>query len=276
MRLLLAATMLVAVTGPAAAQSRPTRATAVELILADGSRVYGSIESESDVEVVLVTVSGVRIVAPVGQIVSRRTVAGRLVGAEFWPDDPNDTRLLFAPTGRALRRGEGYLGIYEFLLPFVQVGVTDRLSIGGGTPLVFGLGEGDRPFWLTPKLQVLSSASTHAAVGLFHGFSPGDGGAGVAYGVVTRDTVSGSVTAGAGMAYASGGHRGPVVMIGADAPVRRNMKIITENYGWRSRGVASLGVRFFGDNLSADLALGVTFGSGGVFAMPVVNFMRRF
>jgi hypothetical protein len=54
-----------------------------------------------------------------------------------------------------LARGQTYLGVYEFLMPFVQIGVTDRVSIGGGTPLLFGFDDGDRPFWITPKVQIV-------------------------------------------------------------------------------------------------------------------------
>lgn len=45
--------------------------------------------------------------------------------------DPNPTRLFFGPTGRSVKKGEGYVGVYGLFLPFVQVGITDRISIGG-------------------------------------------------------------------------------------------------------------------------------------------------
>ena len=116
-----------------------------ELRLRDGSRVYGCIASESDTEVEFETIAGVRLVARRDQIVSLRRAQGRLHNGEFQPADPNNTRLFFGPTGRALPRGQVYLGMYEFVMPFVQVGITDRFSIGGGTPLVFGLGTRIRP-----------------------------------------------------------------------------------------------------------------------------------
>ena len=45
--------------------------------------------------------------------------------------DANDTRLLFSPTGRPLRKGEGYFSDFELLFPGVAVGLTDHLSIAG-------------------------------------------------------------------------------------------------------------------------------------------------
>ncbi len=79
-----------------------------------------------------------------------------------------------------------YLGVYEFFMPFVQVGVTDRFSIGGGTPLVIGFEDFERPFWVTPKLQILDTGKTQVAAGVFHAFDSHSSGGGIAYGVVTR------------------------------------------------------------------------------------------
>ncbi len=253
----------------------PPDRTVHELLLNDGSRLYGEIEAETDTEIVFRTTAGATVHAPRSRVVSLKAVAGRMVGGEFRRDDPNSTRLLFGPTGRAIPRGQVYLGVYEALVPFVQVGVTDRFSIGGGTPLIFDFSDWDRLYWITPKLQVYSGGGTHAAVGLFHGFA-GDGNAGIAYGVVTRDTSGGAFTVGAGMGYTSDGSRGGVLMVGGEAPARRNIKWVTENYLWKSTAVTSGGCRFFGEHLSADLAVAVAFTDDGAFAFPVVNFVYRF
>jgi hypothetical protein len=250
-----------------------------ELRLRDGSRAYGRIESATDDEVLFRTASGVAIAARRDQIVSLREVDGLFRSGEFFPADPNNTRLFFGPTGRALPKGQVYLGVYEFFMPFVQVGVTDRFSIGGGTPLFFSFDdEGfDRPFWVTPKFQVFDGKRAQISVGLFQGFGAGASG-GIAYGVVTTGGAIGSVTAGAGVAYDDAGDRTPVIMVGADRQIRRNMKLVTENYVWGSgNGFISAGVRFFGERLSADLALATPVGHEfGEFAFPLVNFVYLF
>jgi hypothetical protein len=250
--------------------------TAFELVLKDGSRLYGTTVSETPEELVFRTTSGAIIRTGQDRILSLRPVVGRIIGGEFRREDPNNTRLLFGPTGRALAKGQVYLGVYEVSMPFVQIGLTDRISVGGGTPLMFGFAGSERPFWVTPKVQLMSSGNVHVAAGLFHGFNVSGDGLGIAYAVVTRDGERGSGTAGIGMGYTSEGGRGAVAMAGADASLRRNMKLITENYLWNSGAVASLGVRFFGDNLSADLALGIVFLRDGVLGAPVVNFVYRF
>ena len=249
--------------------------TVHELVLNDGSRVYGEVQEETNGEVVFKTTTGATLRTPRNRIVSLKPVVGRTIKGEFRREDPNDTRLLFGPTGRAVPRGEVYLGVYEAMVPFVQVGVTNRFSIGGGTPLIFQIDSADRMYWVTPKLQVYSNGVTHAAVGMFHGFL-GDDSAGIAYGVVTRERPGGSFTVGAGMGYNSDGGRGGVVMVGGEAPARRNIKLITENYLWRSTAITSGGCRFFGEHLSADLAVAIAFTDDGPFAFPVVNFVYRF
>ena len=253
----------------------PQIRTVQELVLNDGSRIYGVVESESESEVVFRATSGALLTTARERIVSLRPVTGRIVRGEFHRDDPNDTRLLFGPTGRAVPKGQVYLGVYQILMPFVQVGVTDRFSIGGGTPLIFNIDDLDRLYWITPKLQLFSGNGTHAAVGLYHSFVGRDG-AGIAYGVVTKDVGSGSLTAGAGLAYSTAGDRGGVFMVGGEAPVKRNINVVTENYFWGSTAVTSGGFRFFGEHLSADVGVALMFPDGEAFAFPVVNFVYRF
>ncbi len=266
---------------PASAQETPAAANGVvtlyELVLRDGSRLFGTIEHQTDAVVEFRTQSGTVVTANRAEIASLKEVTGTLADGEFLRSDPNATRLFFGPTGRSLRQGEMYLGVYEFLMPFVQYGVTDRISIGGGTPLLFGLEEGDRPFWVTPKVQVLKSRSTQVAVGVMHAFAGNDDGGGVGYVVATRGSVRGSITGGFGVGYAVDGGRARIAMFGGERQVRRNLAFVSENYVWSNgNGIASAGVRFFGERLSADLAFALPIGTDEVFLFPVVNFVYVF
>ena len=193
------------------------------------------------------------------------------------PPPSDGTRLIFGPTARALPAGQVYFGVYEFLMPFVQVGVTDRFSLGGGTPLFFGIDESHRPFWITPKLQIVHHEGTDVAVGAIHVAGLDGGGGGVGYLVMTHGGDAGSFTAGAGLAYASDGGRAPVFMVGGEREMRRGLRFITENYVWENgQGLATGGVRFYGGRLSADVGLGVPIGVGEMFAFPVLNFVYKF
>ena len=211
-------------------------------------------------------------------VLSSLLVVSPATAQEESPSTPSTgTRLLFGPTGRALPKGEAYFGVYEFLLPFVQVGVTDRVSLGGGTPLFIGIEESNRPFWFTPKVQVLHRGTTDVAAGAIHVFVPAGGAGGIGYIVTTHGGEEGSVTGGAGLAYGSDGGRAAVFMVGGERRVRRGLRLVSEAYLWKNKnGLASAGVRFCGGRLSADVGLGVPLGLGEVFAFPVINFVYNF
>lgn len=200
-------------------------------------------------------------------------------------DDPNHTRLLFGPTGRSLRAGEVHAGVYELFLPNVQVGITDHLSIGGGTPLLF-FGEIDRPYWVTPKLKLLQRGSTSASVGAMHFLNIDDqANIGIAYGVVTQGGAQSAVTVGGGYAYArwnldddraESKAGAAVLMLGGEQRIARGVKLVTENYAFSGGGFISGGVRLFGDKLSADIGLMVPLFDGSRAVLPVVNVVRKF
>ena len=157
-------------------------------------------------------------------------------------------------------------------LPFFQYGVTDRFSIGGGTPLLFGFDESERPFWITPKLQVFETQSTQVAVGVLHAFNMNSNGGGIGYVVGTRGNMLGSVTIGGGLAYGSTRGKSGIVMVGGERTLRRNLKLMTENYLWtEGYGVVSGGVRLFGERLSFDFGLASPVGMGTLFPFPIVN-----
>ena len=247
-----------------------------ELVLRDGSRIFGTIQSESDDQIVLRTTAGATVTASRGDIVSLRLVKGRMERGEFLRPDLHRTRLFFAPTARSLDQGEVSFGVFQFVAPFVQVGVTDRISMGGGTPLLFGIDEWDRPFWITPKVQLVKTPGAQAAAGLLHVFDTDGDRAGIAYGVGTFGNDDNALTTGAGVAYA-GDDRGWIVMVGGEGRLTNNIKVMTENYVWKGgTGIVSGGVRFFGERLSADLALAIPVGVDDFIAFPVVNFVYVF
>jgi hypothetical protein len=286
-RIVVLAILLFAATAPAVAAPRQDPAdqapvqrslTLDELVLKDGSRLYGSVERETADEVVFRTQAGLVVTVRRAEIARLHRVEGSIVAGEFRRADPNATRLFFAPTGRALPKGQVYLGVFEFIMPFVQVGITDRLSIGGGTPLIFGLDDDwDRPFWVTPKMQVYNGERAQLSVGTFHVFDTGGEGGGIAYVVGTFGRHDASFTVGLGGTYTGFEGGGGVVMVGGERQVARNIKLLTENYVWKGGdGIVSGGIRFFGERLSADIGLAIPIGANGFFAFPVVNFVYVF
>ena len=126
-----------------------------------------------------------------------------------------------------------------------RVGVTDRISVGAGTPLVCCLG-GEQPFWITPKVQVYAGESVQASVGVMHFLNVGDGNFGIAYVVATRGTADSAVTGGVGYAYDRSYNRtngAAVAMIGAEHRFTRRVKTLTENYVFDGGVLLTGGVR---------------------------------
>lgn len=194
------------------------------------------------------------------------------------PPDPNATRLFFGPTGRSLNGGSGYVGVYGFLLPFVQVGVSDRVSFGGGTPLLF---PGLRVLWVTPKIQVVRTPGVHASAGVVHVFTgeAAERNMGVAYGVATLGSEDRAVTVGAGWGYARGTDTrgdGAVVMLGAERRISRRTKLITENYITGGTPILMGGARLIGDRFSADFAMVIIPSRHDAIAFPMLNIVSRF
>jgi hypothetical protein len=275
---LIAGVVLLVVSGSLEAAQEPSMTQRV--LLRDGSVLFGTVAVAAEDHVVFRTISGTEVRIARDAIVSIEQARGEVVAGEFQPSDPNATRLLFAPTGRALKRGEGYVGVYEIYVPFVQVGLTDRISIGGGTPFFFGMGESERPFWLTPKVQIVNRSRIQAAAGVMHIVAPELGSLGIAYGVVTTGRPDASLTVGVGAGYRR--HEGDndttgIVMIGGERRLRGGIKWVTENYIWSGGdGILSGGLRFYGERLSADVALFAPLGISEFILLPLVNVVWTF
>lgn len=284
--LLVVATLAGVTRAPVIAQSSNTTEAAVgagvrpdsgvvEVLLPDGSVLAGRIVGDTTEIIRLQLLSGDVIELRRGSLREVRPLVGRVVNGRVWRRDPNATRLFFAPTGRSLSSGQGYISVYELVVPFLALGVTDRVTLAAGTPLVFG-GGGERVFWIAPKLQVARTDRLAASVGVLHFFSTSDvGGLGIAYGVATVGTGDDALTAGVGYGYAEGElSRQPVLMLGGEVRSGRSIKLITENYVLPGEGaLLSGGIRFFGERLTADLGLAVPTGGDEVIALPLVDFV---
>lgn len=284
---LAAAAVLTFPVRPAAAQE-PAPAVAadslVEVRLTDGSVLIGRIVQESAERLVVVTQGGTRVELDRSQVRSVTPARGRMVAGEFWGADPNPTRLFLAPTARAVPEGEGYFSVFELIFPFVAYGLTDRVTLAGGTPVVPGVI--GRVLYVAPKVEVLRTPRASFAVGGLAGFvteSVDQGSLGVVFGVGTFGSPDRAVTVGAGFPFIATSDNSdlanqPVVMVGGEQRLTRRTKLITENYfvPGNSDGVLTGGLRFFGERLSADFGLATSPGEDFLDVFPIVNFVYTF
>ena len=173
-----------------------------------------------------------------------------------WHEDVGRTRLLIGPTARALERGEAYIDDLSLFFPSVQVGLTNRLSIGAGTPLLVPQADvhpGD-VVWITPKMQVFGGRRTQGAVGLVHIVGKGAN-AGLAYGVATHGTTNTAFTVGAGIAYPTHSGAHAVVLVGAERRVSPRIKLLTENYQSAGNAILTGGLRVVGRKRTLDATI---------------------
>lgn len=270
------------------AQGVPPAAPAdsvTELRLVDGTVVRGQIVESNAAVIVLRTAGGARVEVPRSQVVQQRMVAVRASG-EVWEEDPNATRLFFTSTARPLAKGEGYISSFMLFFPFVAYGVTDRITVAGGTPILPGLI--GQVFYLAPKVTLWHqprSAFSVGALGFFVTEEIDEGSVGIVYGAGTFGSTDNAITVGAGWGYAattgySGISNDPVFMIGGERRVSRRVKLITENWlgfgGSEVGGLVSGGFRFIGERISADLGFGGMLGTESACCIPLVNFVYSF
>ena len=244
--------------------------------LEDSDLITGRI-AETDAETVVIALldGSHREVERTQISVIRLASDGRIVRGKFWYNDLGNTRLFFTSTGRALRAGEGYFGVYVFVAPFVEVGVTDMLTFTAGAPLFLGV----VPLYLGPRVQIIRTAKVQASVGtlalyVYNEFN------GIAYGVGTFGSLDRSVTAGIGYGFAGSRFaREPALVLGGEWRIASRTKIITENYFILELldPVYSVGLRNIGRR--ADGELGVVLlpdGFGKLSWLPFFGFSVAF
>ena len=295
------AAMLVALVGPTRvtgaqqptppAKPVPVRiadSTQVQVVkLRDGSSIVGRVTEVSADTIRFAALVGTLSIARTDILEVREVATSALRRGEVWPANPNATRLLFAPTGRMLEKGEGYFNdTYVFLLS-VHGGFTSRFTLGGGMSVVPVSEFTDNALYIMPKIGVVASPKFNLAVGGLAGVVGGlvdddeNASFGVVYAVGTAGSPDASVSFGTGFAYAGGQFADrPVAMLGAETRLGRRVAFVTENYLIPNDDVTSVisyGLRFFGEKLSADLAFWNAPGETMVFpGIPYVSFSVKF
>jgi hypothetical protein len=260
------------------APSIPSDGKLERVVLTNGTVYFGQVVGEGE-PLRLELADGEIVEIPRERVASVQRMKGTLEFGEFWPADPNSSRLFFSATGRNLPAGSGSFNAYYGLLPFAAVGVTDRFTIAGGTPLFFG-GGGGRLVYLAPKLQVIRTDRVQVGAGVLalHFTGDSESGSYLAYSVATvGSTPHSGVTMGVGLGRTEGRwSSNPALMLGADHRTSKRTKLITENYlftgGSSSFGLLSGGVRIMGERLSADLALVAPVDGSVEVLFPMVNF----
>ena len=253
----------------AAAQESPVES----VVLKDGTTLVGRVTEEDATHLTVQTLEGLSVRVPRGSIISRREIPAARPGG-FERSDPNYSRLMFAPTARPLRKGEGYFSDHYVLFPGVAYGLTDQLSLSGGVSVAPGVGLSEQVFYISPKLGKEVSPRFAVALGGAYAGQGGGEGAAIAFALATLGRPEKSLTAGLGFA----GYRAteedfrgrtsrdvwrwrdkPILMLAGSVQLSNSVALVSENWLLLGERVSdqpfALALRFFGDRLSADVGM---------------------
>ncbi|MFN0175900.1 MAG: hypothetical protein ACKVU0_14705 [Saprospiraceae bacterium] len=238
------------------------------IVTKDDNNYFGVIVKQDASQVVIRTDLLGEVAIPKSQIVVMEPIKKeQMVDGEFWYKNPHNTRYFFAPNGYGLQAGEGYYQNTWIFLNQVTYGFTDNFSMGVGLIPTFLFGASGFPFWITPKISLpLKKDNLNVGAGVLYANAVGlgfdnEGGAGIAYGVLTAGSPDRNFTLGLGYGFAGGRWADyPAVTLSGMYRVSKKFTFLTENYlipagGGDNFGLISVGGRFGGKNLALDFGL---------------------
>ena len=270
---------------PLGVEAQDTRVgSLVSISLTDGTQVEGTITQETETHVLIETLSGLEVKVPRASIVS---IEKHRAGAFFHPD-PNYTRLMYAPTGRPLRRGDSYFYNHYIFFPGMAYGITDRISLSGGVSVLPGVGLDEQLLSVAPKLGLYTSDEVALSAGVLY-MRVQDDAVGMAFMVGTKGSPDKSFTCGIGLGYiAEEGEdvdfaEHPVLLLGGNIRLSESMALVSENWLITGEDLGldqqplGLALRFFGPRIAVDagvIIIGEVLKEG--FPIPWLSFVYNF
>ncbi len=166
----------------------------------DGTTIIGTFDREEHGNIYIKNLKGKETYLPRVMVAQTHEVTDdNLQDGEYWFPNLHDTRYFFSPSAFGLEKGEGYFGHSYWMLWQAQFGITDELSIGGGTTF-WGF-----PATLNAKYSFNINKDFNYAMGWFwvgdlFGWTGGEMGSllNMPYMVVTKGSKENNITLGAG------------------------------------------------------------------------------
>ena len=253
-----------------------TDSTIVRLELIGGSTLIGKVAFEDSTSITINLLSNTTTTIEKKSIEKRETVEKNLYNGQYWIDDPNRTRLFFAPTGRGLMSGNGYVSIYEIFFPMVAIGVSNFATLSGGMSLFPS--SSDQILYFAPKITPFQNDRFAVSIGDFYVRIPGNkrnNDINIIYSIGTVSFSKGAITMGVGYETKA---ENPIILLGGELRVSRYAKLITENWflGGSDLKFVSLGIRFLGEHLAADFAFVTPVRDNNTMLMPWIGFAYNF
>ncbi len=198
----------------------------VVITMNNGEEYTGEILEQDEETIVLRTANGViELIAANVRSVKEQDYQGKFTYA-----NPHDTRYFFGPTAIPLKKGKGYYQNIAITLNFVNYGVTNNISIGGGLEFISTI-MGEPVWFLTPKVGFQVSEKVHLGGGVLVAGFTDEGSAALTYGVSTFGSSESNFSLGVGYGLMDGEFSNyPAVMVGGMHRVSRSIVLLSENY----------------------------------------------
>lgn len=198
----------------------------VTVEMKNGDEYRGTILSEDDEKIILRTVNG-EISLIKSQLVSVESYDYK---GTFDFENPHDTRYFFGPSAIPVKKNKGYYQNVLLTQNFVNYGITNNISIGGGLEFISTvLGY---PIWfLNPKVGFSLQENIHVGGGFIMAGFAAQGTAALGYGVFTLGNSDSNMTLGLGYGTAGGDITdSPTIMLSGTHRVTNSVALLSENY----------------------------------------------
>lgn len=244
----------------------------------NGDEFTGQILKQDKETVVLKTVNGeLNLIASNVKLIEQNNYYGQFKFA-----NPHDTRYFFGPSGIPIKKGKGYFQNVLLTTNFVNFGVTENISIGGGFEFISTII--GYPIWfLTPKVGFDISENIHVGGGFIMAGVAAEGTATLAYGAFTLGNSESNLSLGVGYGLIGGEFSEyPAIMISGTRRVSNGLALLTENYIIPNGPGDPV---YFGIHGLRILSKKNSFDIGGIFipsifeyipALPYVGYVRVF
>ena len=141
-------------------QLNPAKDTIYIITTNDGGEFIGKIISDDGREVVIMTDKKGKLILPKYVIKSLDIVdKTNMIGNVAVLPNPHPSRYLFAPSAFPLKKGEGYINAFYFLVWQAQYGITDNFSLGVTTSWILA------PTFLNAKYTIPLGDKLNMAIG---------------------------------------------------------------------------------------------------------------
>ena len=118
-------------TAKAQTETMPKKDTLYMITTNDGGEFVGTIIGDDGREMVIIDKAKGKVIIPKYAIKSMEIVTQKnVVGTNIVHPNPHPSRYLFSPSAIALKKGEGYMNWFYFLIFQMQYGITENFSAG--------------------------------------------------------------------------------------------------------------------------------------------------